>query len=112
MSRIDRLILSFTEQDSEEQRVATIDALVMYDMEEQYAYHLRHNASDSGVKLVGQEVLGRLAGGNPAHHEAVDADALDLLRARAARKSQSRSVSVAAGRRGYHQLRLCCRAGR
>ena len=57
MSRIDRLIRSFTEQDSEEQRVATIDALVMYDMEEQYAYHLRHNASDSGVKLVGQEVL-------------------------------------------------------
>ena len=73
MSRIDRLILSFTEQDSEEQRVATIDALVMYDMEEQYAYHLRHNASDSGVKLVGQEVLGRLAGGNPAHHAALDA---------------------------------------
>lgn len=66
--------------------MATIDALVMYDMEEQYAYHLRHNASDSGVKLVGQEVLGRLAGGNPAHHEAVDADARGAVRARAAGK--------------------------
>jgi len=83
MSRIDRLIRSFTEQDSEEQRVATIDALVMYDMEEEYAYHLRHNASDSGVKLVGQEVLGRLAGGNPAHYEAVDVDARGADRARA-----------------------------
>jgi hypothetical protein len=26
-------------------------------MEKQYAYHLRHNDSDSGVELVGQEVL-------------------------------------------------------
>lgn len=57
MSRIDRLIRSFARQDDEQVRVAAIDALIMYDMEKQYAYHLRHNDSDSGVELVGQEVL-------------------------------------------------------